>query len=153
MTRILLVTGSRALEGSDRESEAKAILSALVFSLTDRSIVVTGDARGPDDWAAQYADSRLLSLHQRIYSLDGWVYDEQPAQLRRWRAKDREESTPLARNVAMVREVATQRDKGALVRVLALEALWSATRGTAHTIARANEHGLEVTHVTFARER
>ena len=147
--RILLVTGSRALEGSAHEERARAILSAIVFSLSDGAVVVTGDARGPDEWAAHYAGSRLLSLHQRIYSLDGWVYDEQPAQLRRWRAKYQGESTPLARNVAMVAEVARQRDRGAEVLVLGLEAKWSATQGTAHTLAAARAQRFEITRVTF----
>ena len=148
MSRILLVTGSRALEGSDRESEAKAILSAYIET-TAPTVVVAGDARWPDDWAIEAAVLRRIDT--RIYGLDGYVRTAAGRDVRRW--TEDEKFSPLDRNTAMVREVAAQRDKGALVRVLALEALWSATRGTAHTVARAKEFGLEVTHVTFARER
>lgn len=148
MTRILLVTGSRALEGSDRFREAKAMLIAYIETITP-TVVVAGDARGPDEWAIEAAVLRRIDT--RIYGLDGWVKTAAGRDVRRW--TESEKFSPLDRNAAMVREVAAQRDKGALVRVLALEALWSATKGTAHTIARAREHGLEVTHVTFARER
>lgn len=150
MTRILLVTGSRALEGSDRVREAKTLLRATVESFGP-TIVVAGDARGPDEWAIETAINGVAPLGVRIYGLDSYVKTADGRDIRRW--TEDEKFSPLDRNVAMVAEVAVQRDKGALVRVLALEALWSATRGTAHTIARAKEHGLEVTHVTFARER
>lgn len=145
--RILLVTGSRALEGCGSEDAAKAILRAVASAFCP-SIVVAGDARGPDDWAASWV-GELHGAGLRVYSLDGWVYDEQPAQLRRWRAKDQGESTPLARNVAMVAEVARQRDRGAEVLVLGLEAKWSATQGTAHTLGAARAKGFEITRVTF----
>lgn len=148
MSRLLLVTGSRALEGSDREGEAKALLRATVESF-DPTIVVAGDARGPDEWAIEATMG--LPIETRIYGLDGYVRTAAGRDVRRW--TEDEKVSPLDRNAAMVAEVAAQRNKSALVRVFALEALWSATRGTAHTIARAKEHGLEVTHVTFARER
>ena len=148
MSRILLVIGSRALEGSDRFRDAKALLIAYIET-TAPTVVVAGDARWPDDWAIEAAVLRRIDT--RIYGLDGYVRTAAGRDVRRW--TEDEKFSPLDRNTAMVREVAAQRDKGALVRVLALEALWSATRGTAHTVARAKEFGLEVTHVTFARER
>jgi len=46
---------------------------------------------------------------------------------------------------------ALARNIGASVRVLALEAAWSETKGTAHTARLAEEAGFEVTRVTFAR--
>jgi hypothetical protein len=154
MSRILLVTGSRALERSDREGEAKAILHAVAGAFRP-SAVVAGDARGPDDWAASWADVHGCAL--RIYALDGWVYDERRARARLWRPVvegEQPPTSPLARNVAMVRDIARLHARNvAAVRALGLEAEWSDTRGTAHTVARAREHGLEVTHVTFARER
>lgn len=151
MSRILLVTGSRALEGSDRESEAKTLLRATIEGFAPY-FVVAGDARGPDEWAMDIVTSNDAALkYTRIYGLDGFVRFADGARMRRW--TEDEKFSPLDRNAAMVADVAVQKSRGMTVRVFALEALWSATRGTAHTIARAKEHGLEVTHVTFARER
>lgn len=148
--RILLVTGSRVLAGSDREQTARALLSALVFALPDRSIVVTGDAPGPDAWAIESATSSLLSLRRRVYALDGWVYDERGERARRWHL-DKTAPSPLDRNEVMVREVAEQRAKGAHVEVFGMEAVWSATRGTAHTLGKARAAGLPITRITFER--
>lgn len=153
--RILLVTGSRALAESSHEAQARAILSAVVFSLSDGAVVVAGDASGPDAWATHDAGSGLLALHQRIYSLDGWVYDESAARVRQWSSgheaerESKPHAWPLLRNRLMVRACAAQRAKGAVVEVLALEALWSKSQGTAHTVGVARDCGLPVVHVRF----
>lgn len=145
--RILLVTGSRVLEGSAHEEAAKAILRAMADVLSP-SVVVAGDAKGPDDWAASWVDDTARAA-LRIYALDGWVYDERRERKRLWRPADKGHATPLARNVAMVREVARQLDRGARVHVLGLEAKWSETQGTAHTLGAARAQGFEITRVTF----
>lgn len=149
--RILLVTGSRVLVDSEYESDAVSIVRALVFALPDGAFVVAGDATGPDAWALDAATSSARALEPRCYSCDGRVYlDRQRTKpLRRWSPTP---VHPLVRNAAMVREVAEHaRDIGASVRVLALEAAWSETKGTAHTARLAEEAGFEVTRVTFAR--
>lgn len=152
--RILLVTGSRALEGSAFADRARALLSCALRGLPGRSIVVTGDARGPDAWAAEFVTSEIvtsehLQLALRVYALDGWVYDEHAARLRRWSAGGANE--PLDRNVVMVADVAWQRTKGVHVEAFGIEAVWSSTRGTAHTLGKARAAGLPITRITFER--
>ncbi len=157
-SRILLVTGSRALVGSEFEADAKAIVSALVGSLPDGATVVTGDAGGPDEWALEAASSTLLSLRTRMWALDGWIYDEHKARAVEWAehipAEKRSGPTwPLVRNAAMARSVAAKALGGAVARVLALEAEWSTTHGTAHTLGKARAAGLTITHITFERSK
>ena len=147
--RILLVTGSRALEGSASEEAAKAILHAVAGAFRP-SVVVAGDARGPDDWAASWADVHGCAL--RIYALDGWVYNERRARARQWSCgheaerESKPHAWPLLRNRLMVRACAAQRAKGAVVEVLALEAEWSKSKGTAHTVGVARDCALPITH-------
>ncbi len=149
-TRILLVTGSRVLEGSEFEDRAKRLLSMTLHSLPEQSIVVVGDASGPDAWAVEFTSRAKIGL--RIYALDGWVYDRDMARCRRWHLDEKTAPEPLPRNVAMVRGVAAQRPR-AHVEVLGLEALWSTTHGTAHTLGKAKEAGLAITRITFERSK
>lgn len=159
MTAILLVTGSRALVGSPHEADAHNVLASLVFSLPAESIVVTGDAPGPDQWATHYAGSGLLSLRQRVYRLDGGVYDERGEMPRRWdrglEDKRSDKGWPLERNRVMVHECAAALAKGhaSSVTVLALEASWSQTKGTAHTVGIARACGLALVHVVITSVR
>lgn len=144
--RILLVTGSRALVGSSDEATARAMLAAFVDAYRP-SIVVAGDAAGPDEWAIDRAVT--TGVGSRIYRLDGTVADAAGRVLRRWG-----EGSPLDRNTAMVLDVRDQRDKsGAEVRLLALEALYSRTKGTAHTVGRAAYYSIHTTRVTFERSK
>jgi hypothetical protein len=150
--RILLVTGSRVLVATTHEERAKAMLTAFCEAHAPTMIVV-GDADGPDEWAATWAATRALDL--RIYALDGWVHSA--SKLRRpWSKEPRAPGTfckPLDRNAVMVRETAEQRAKGAHVEVVGLEALWSTTHGTAHTLGKAKEAGLAITRITFERSK
>lgn len=151
--RILLVTGSRALEGSGSEDAAKAVLNAVARAFCP-SVVVAGDARGPDEWAAAWVDE-LHGAVLRLYALDGWVYDEQRARVRQWSCgheaerESKPHAWPLLRNRLMVRACAAQRAKDAVVEVLALEAEWSKSKGTAHTVGVARDCGLPVVHIRF----
>ena len=148
--RILLVTGSRLLVASTHEERAKGLLAAFASSFSP-SIVVAGDADGPDDWAATWAIEHACAL--RVYALDGWVHDGGKP-LRPWDSALRETGTrrnPLDRNTAMVRGVTHQAMGGSVVEVLGLEAAWSATKGTAHTLAAARGRGLSITRITFER--
>jgi len=147
--RILLVTGSRVLAGSAEERTAQVMLRAFIEQFAP-VFVVAGDARGPDEWAVDIASSNDVALpHVRIYGLDGWVRSAAGKDVRRW--TQAEKYTPLDRNTAMVRHVARERDKGAHVEVVGLEAAWSATRGTAHTLTAARGAGLSITRITFER--
>lgn len=148
--RILLVTGSRVLVATTHEERAKALLAAYCEAHAPTMIVV-GDADGPDEWAATWAATRNHDL--RIYALDGWVHSAGKL-LRPWSKEPRAPGTfckPLDRNAVMVRETAEQRAKGAHVEALGLEALWSTTRGTAQTLGKARKAGLAITHITFER--
>lgn len=150
--RVLLVTGSRALDKSPEAAQAGAILNVIATAFAP-TVIVAGDASGPDEWAIDLAVARRIDT--RIYALDGNVRRADGTVLRQWAAMldgDRDARTwPLNRNAVMVRDAA--RIDGAAVLVLALEAGWSATKGTAHTVGRAERHGLAVTRVTFTRER
>lgn len=149
--RILLVTGSRALEGSTEQRTAMALLRT-VFETFVPAFVVAGDARGPDEWAIEIAANNEATLpYVRIYGLDGFVKLANGARVRRW--TDAEKFTPLDHNAAMVRDVARQARKGAMVQVLALEASWSATKGTAHTAGLALRAGLAVVHTVITGTR
>lgn len=150
-TRILLVTGSRVLEGSPEQGDALEYLR-LAISRFMPTVIVVGDARGPDAWAAEHVAIMAQStkpIALRLYSLDSWVTDERADTVRRWTTA--EKFTPHDRNAAMVRETAAQRAKGAHVEVFGLEATWSGTRGTAHTLGKARAAGLAITRITFER--
>lgn len=148
---ILLVTGSRVLEGSAHEREARALLRSLV-ELFSPSFVVAGDARGPDEWAMDIATSNDAALkYTRIYGLDGFVRFADGARMRRW--TDAAEFSPLDRNAAMVRDVARQARRGATVQVVAIEADWSSTKGTAHTVGLARRAGLAMMHTMITSTR
>lgn len=148
--RILLVTGSRVLVASTHEERAKGLLHAAMLAVGP-TLVVAGDADGPDEWAATWAAERGIDL--RIYALDGWVHSAGKL-LRPWAKEPGTPGVfrkPLARNVAMVRETAAQRANGAHVEAVGVEAAWSATMGTAHTLAAARGRGLSITRITFER--
>ena len=152
MTRVLLVTGSRALVGSPYEERAKMMLAEHIERLCP-SLVVAGDAPGPDSWAIDQAAAIYAST--RIYGLDGLVRGASGTVFQAWDPRSSwpapTRSNPLDRNAAMVRDVAELRAKGAHVEVLWLEAAWSATKGTAHTLAKARAAGLEITRIVFER--
>ena len=139
---LLLVSGSRSLAADPRaEAWAREILSAAVYDLPKGSVVVCGDAPGPDTWAEEIAWD--LSYHCVVYQLDGrrrhgmaaggrWT-TEAPTRDRRW---------PLTRNAAMVREVASRADRYAATRCLALVDTTSRTQGTRHTVTQAQRAGI-----------
>ena len=147
--RVLLVTGSRALSDTHAaEVWARGMLrERITREIVDS--VVAGDARGPDEWAHEIAAK--ASLRHDRWCLGGDVvtrygdghYDG------RWLPKgtpiptthDAWAQRALARNRAMVEHAALKPES---VRVLALLAPWSRTRGTQHTMRLAREHSLPV---------
>jgi hypothetical protein len=147
--RILLVTGSRVLEGSESEAEARAKLVGIA-ALFAPTVVVAGDARGPDEWAIDWAVSS--SIETRLYCLDTCVRTAAGRIVRWWSKREPPypRSWPLERNETMVTEVTVQASQGAIVRVLGLVAEWSATKGTEHTLRCARSEGLSVTRLTFS---
>ena len=147
--RILLVIGSRALGGSACGPEARAMLAAYAAAFAP-SLVVVGDAIGPDAWAAEWV-SATPGVGLRVYSLDGVVLNEYRDFVREWVVVDGTESKPLPlkRNAAMAHETAQQIAKGATVRVLALYAAWSKTSDTLDTLAHASVYGLPKVEVRF----
>lgn len=174
MSRILLVTGSRALEGSAHEPRARQILWS-VCSVFEPDVLVCGDASGPDAWAAELARNHIIGL--RKYALDGHVYDAVGGRLHPWIAPTKTSeptpeptserqaalaavaaaaakveshvSRPLERNKAMVSRCAAAMAAGSIVEAIALEATWSPTKGTASTARRARTARITVTHVSF----
>jgi uncharacterized Ntn-hydrolase superfamily protein len=151
----LVVTGSRAL--AEFASAERWALDALHDAVALAGTVVTGDARGPDSWALTVA--RTTGRRWASYTLDGralrghgvpvpWTPDA-PPERRDGRALWA--AWCLHRDRAIVRDAARAHAAGRSVRVLALVAPWSATHGTAYTVARARSAGLEVVVRAFGR--
>lgn len=147
MTRpaLALVTGSRALAGN---ADARAWLRARLDVLAP-AVVVTGDARGPDAWAAEWCSASRASAV--VYRLDGrvvtpfgpptlWTPEPPPA---RDAGRALWSAWCLHRDRVMVQHVARRADRYA-VTVLALTSQASTTQGTAYTVARAKAAGLAV---------
>lgn len=143
---LVLVTGSRALVGNDA---AHAWLIDSLDGILPR-VVVTGDATGPDRWAATWAkvagaDLFRYGLTTRITgaAMDtrgAWTTDAPPrpdAGRALWGA------WCLHRDRVMVQHVARRADRYA-VTVLALTSRASKTNGTAFTVGRAKAAGLAV---------
>ena len=145
--RILLVTGARALaDTAEAEAWAKEQLRDFVSRAwwgKRPTLVVAGDATGPDTHAIDYA--RLLRIDYAQWCLDGWIGGSLP---RPWwpagTARPRARRWPLERNARMVAAVAERAAAGDTARALALTAPWARTQGTMHTVARAREAGLVV---------
>jgi len=146
LPRLVLVTGSRALAENDA---AHAWLTNRLDGIGPR-VVVTGDAVGPDRWAATWAkvagaDLFRYDLATRITGAStatrgAWTTDAPPrpdAGRALWAA------WCLHRDRVMVQHVARRADRYA-VTVLALTSRASKTNGTAFTVGRAKAAGLAV---------
>lgn len=150
--RVLLVTGSRALADTPAaEAWARAqIVDHCHHAWWGKppTLIVTGDARGPDTYAVEYARANHVP-HER-WGLDGYreQYRNGGGIATRWWPEGTPQlhpkRWPLERNRRMVEGVAEMRVAGASVRVFSLTAAWARTQGTAHTVARAREAGLVV---------
>lgn len=146
MRALVLVTGSRDLAGNDA---AHAWLIDRLDTIAP-SVVVTGDARGPDAWAADWARENRAPL--RCYDLAGWVTDAARVAQVAWTpaappAHDAGRALwgawCLHRDRVMAQHVAKRAAKYA-VTVIALTSRQSKTNGTAFTVARAKAAGLAV---------
>jgi hypothetical protein len=159
----LIVTGSRVLWDAPRAQEwSHDLVRRELGALPLGSVVVTGDARGPDASAQRLA--RQFDWECLVYGLDGYArttvprgYSTKPAVL--WHPdplagmrRHGHSRWPLLRNEEMVRRTAREIDEGATVRVLALHAPWSRTSGTGHTAGLARRAGLVVVEHTAPAE-
>lgn len=145
---VLFVSGSRALcDTPDATAWARAILSDAVFALPRRSVVIAGDASGPDAWALGMAACRP-GIARRTYALDGLVHCEPSGRRWSWSPRPREATSytsrqwPLVRNTFAVADTANLARDGVPVYVLALHAPWSRTAGTLHTARLAQRERL-----------
>jgi hypothetical protein len=141
---VLVVTGSRAL--SDTRAARGWAWRQLVRWIANAPVpfvrVLTGDAAGVDELAKAVALSAEIPFD--IYRLNGRISGHDGT--RHWyrgRVPD-DVQWPLRRNDAMVEDALRARDRGALVRVLALRASWSRTGGTLYTADLARGSGLRV---------
>ena len=141
----LLVTGSRALADTPQARwwAVRQILAAL-SELPYGSVLVTGDASGPDTWARDLA--RCAAGLVVVFGRGGWADDGRASW--RWTDDPRVPQTPaawrdrlLARDRAMVQWVAGREGER---RCLALVAPWSATYGTLYTARHAKAAGITV---------
>lgn len=159
---VLLVTGSRSLaRRPEGAAWARGLLREAVEALPAGSVLVTGDADGPDRWAVGAAWSHEPELWVRVYhlsgslacfyhqghvtSVPGWfswcaegaVPEPDSPEWRRW---------PLERDRAMVKAVAAmQGDRLCLALIDAA----SRTRGTEYTARVAESAGIAVRREVF----
>ena len=156
---VLLVTGSRALTAYPwavtwAVAQLRGEITRTGHAPPDR--LVTGDAIGPDTWAADTSTAAGVLVTR--WTIAGEVQQREGGRLGRWYLSGHwcppHEVPPsgqrgawrsqcLRRDREMVRAVGEGR-YGLPARVLALVAPWSRTRGTAWTAHIAREAGLPV---------
>lgn len=146
MTQILLVTGSRRLRDTPAAAAwAEALVAAAIEALALGSVVVFGDARGPDRWAQYHATRR--GMRWTRYDLDG-LFTRRDGTRGTWANFGTQGSLshhrwPLARNTAMVEHVAEAvAQRGYTASALALVAPWAKTSGTLHTAGECARVGI-----------
>lgn len=151
--QVVIVTGARILADDARAvAWAREILSRELASAT---LVVAGDARGPDQWAHEIAQGMVAPIPRERWCVNGTV--ERRAATGGWCASWRwdDASTPqdyrrrpLARNAAMIAGHDPFRTH-ATVRLVALHHALAKTQGTAHTVSLARKAGIDVTEHTW----
>ena len=146
MTTILLVCGSRTLGATT--PMRSWVLDRISEALDGVSLVVAGDAYGPDTCAHVLAFTRALTAAR--WHVDGRV---QYRLLLDWMDEARWDTDgttadprkrPLARNLAMVAWCADRLRAGDTVRCLALIDRASKSHGTEHTAAACERAGIVV---------
>ncbi len=158
MTALLLVTGSRLLADHPRaRAWAEAEMGAELAELGPRAVVLSGEARGADEWATALASAR--GLRWVVFHADGWrqgSHDEP----RLWRTEgpltpEELRAEPrhfLARDEALVDAALAAHERRWRVRVLGLKARWSTTGGTDYTLREAQRAGLVWRRAEVTRE-
>ena len=144
--QIVIVTGSRTLADDPRTiAWARGILARELASAT---LVVAGDARGPDAWAHEIARGFVASIDCERWCVNGARLGRVAGADATWRKLSpwgTPETTtdprkrPLARNAAMVAYYTRA------ARMVALIDPASRTQGTQHTVGLARAAGIDVT--------
>jgi len=154
---ILVVSGKRRL--TTQPDGPRGVYDDLRVVATDAEVVVTGDAEGPDQWAAEVA--RELQKRCLVYALDGAIHEgsrDGPV-VGTWASRGAARPDPahgaacrqwcLARNTVMVAHVAKKVRGGRRARVVGyLSYLPVATAGTEQTLRTAEESALFVRRLT-----
>lgn len=152
MGSVLLVTGSRSLARGVGQAWAWRILEDALDSLPPGSLVVTGDAEGPDLVARWLAAGCLRPVwHFDLDGLRRFEHDEEQVKSVRWgtpppAGSPERKRWPLERNRAMVAWVAAQPGERAC---LALIDPGSRTHGTEYTAREAERAGIAVRREVF----
>jgi hypothetical protein len=150
--QIIICTGSRTLADDPRAvTWARTILARELASAT---LVVAGDARGPDTWAHDIAQGMVKPIDCERWCVAGHVlrWNALPGRVGGWSfAGDWAEmdtlrdprKRPLARNAAMVNLYGPP-DRESTIRLVALIDPASRTQGTQHTVTLARAAGINV---------
>lgn len=156
---ILLVSGSRILADDERAARwARGFITRAWDEDPRPTVVVTGDARGPDTWARIEAVQRLVPFY--CYASSGRIVGKDGKDFGRWTKHDPPERGAnraewaawlLHRDRVMAQHVARRFREGATARVLALVHQASPTKGTDYTVGRCRALGLNVQREEYAR--
>jgi hypothetical protein len=156
MPTLAFVTGSRALKG---RTDARGWLTDRIADLQP-SLVVSGTADGPDQWAASVGGPRIRAHTGRFYALDGTVQTRDRSVIEQWTdAPTSPHGAPhwqwkdrcLERDRVMAAWVIAQSNAYDVV-TLALIAAWSKTQGTAYTVSLMRAANLSVVTETWQWE-
>lgn len=143
---VVICCGSRAL--ADDPAAVRWAREILSRELASASLVVAGDACGPDGIATDFAANRgkrveTWSKFGTVLTLRGvdrrWTTDPLPDSPASWRSR------LLARNAAMVAYYAGREN----VRMVALRHAASTTHDTTHTVGLARAAGIDVSDWTW----
>lgn len=142
--QIVIVTGARIL--ADDPAAVRWAREILTRELASATLVVAGDARGPDAWAHEIA----VSVDRERWCVDGArlgsVAGAAWRKLAPWSTPETTTDPrlrPLARNAAMVQFYTRA------ARMVALYHAASTTHGTAHTVGLARAAGIDVSEWTW----
>lgn len=141
---ILMVSGSRTL-CAHAESRAR-VVAAMQPHLVGVTLVIAGDAKGPDRWALD--EAYRLGIDWERWAFAPPTVDGTLRATLRWTEQRR--VSPLDRNRAMVLDVA-KRFPNALV--LGFVDPASSTHGTDHTLTIARSARLRVVRLVFDAAR
>lgn len=161
---IVLISGSRALDNDVHKPIVHREITNVIDALPLNSIVVFGDASGPDTWAWECVLRHNLrvgrdDVHYARFDLQGRITGTSRVWSERWEvgneiARTQGRQVPLMRNVRMVAAViraAKLASQGVSFvdhcALYAWVANWSTTHGTEHTVRQWQSMGGPAPHV------
>lgn len=155
--QIVIVTGARIL--ADDPAAVAWAREILTRELASATLVVAGDARGPDQWAHEIAQGMVAPIACERWCINGRIEKHTVHHAVRgeffhagcWAdaSTTRDpQRRPLARNAAMIAAYDPFRTH-ATVRLVALHHALATTNGTAHTVSLARKAGIDVTEYTW----